>query len=61
MNDEAVQLLKEIRDHLKSIDERLTQLGNPQTGMPAKLSHIEQAIRDVASNIANQTRLQNRQ
>jgi hypothetical protein len=55
VNDEVVALLKEIRDSMKSIDERLTKLGDLQHGLPAKLGQVERAMRDLAGNIANQT------
>jgi hypothetical protein len=58
MSDETITLLTEIRDLLKSIDNRL----NPKLAVPAGVSsvaeQIEQAVRDLANNIANLVRKQ---
>jgi phosphoglycerate-specific signal transduction histidine kinase len=58
MDDQAIALLTEIRDLLKSIDDRL----NPKVAVPAGVSsvaeQIEHAVRDLANNINKLVRKQ---
>jgi hypothetical protein len=59
MDDESKALLIEIRDSLKSIDDRLAKWTSTGTGISSLATKLETAIRDVATNVANAARSAN--
>lgn len=59
MDEQTHQLLTEIRDSLKSIDDRLAKLTSPGAGISNLANKLELAVRDVATNVANAVRSAN--
>jgi hypothetical protein len=59
MDEESKALLVEIRDSLKSIDDRLAKWTSTGTGISSLATKLETAIRDVATSVANAARSAN--
>ena len=60
MDEQTQMLLTEIRDSLKSIDDRLAKWTSPETEISSIATKLELAVRDFAAGVVNAVRSANK-